>query len=906
MQDSLPSGTVTFLFTDIEDSTRFWQEQPDTMARAHALHDKVLNEAITANHGYVFQIVGDSFSVAFHNAQDALMATLTAQRELQSQQKDSPLKLKARMGLHTGSAVIQPDGKYDGYVTLASTQRVMSVAYGGQTLLSQATADLLTKLPADVTLTDLGEHQLKSLREPVHLYQLTAPDLPREFPSLQTLDAHPNNLPLQLTSFVGREKQLDDVTRLIATNRMVTLIGPGGTGKTRLSLKLAEAQLLHFKHGTWFIELAALTDSSYIISTIASAFNLREVQGISLHAMLTDYLRGKQLLLVLDNCEHLVEACAELADQLLHECPSLKIIASSREALGISGEAIYRVPSLKDDEAARLFIERATKADSRFRATESNASFIAQICSRLDGIPLAVELAAARIKLFSPQQIAERLDDCFKLLTGGSRTALHRQQTLRALIDWSYQTLNETEQRALRHLAVFSGGWTFEAAEAVIGESEAMDSLAGLVNKSLVNVEEQEGASRYSFLETIRQYASEKLSESDEAIQARDKHFEFFVGFADQITNRLIKERKKKWADLLELENDNLRAALRWGMERHLLKSILLLRSMTEFWLARGYLTEGQEWGELVLKKLESYPENGTEADLARAYAHRVMATLSNNQGKHSFAREHIEQTIQFFQGLGETKELARSLIILTTASGYSGDLDKAFEAIRECIRISREEGHKFELAWGLGTLSQLMFLTRGPSAGQEIDTYMQESVKLLEEIDHPWKTTNANEYLARRAYVQGDIETARKYANEVLKNFQESGSIFLATNYKSDMAHALRRTGHVDEALRIYRETIVAYQDYGHRGAIAHQLECFAYIAIAQEQGERAVKLLSAANALRERINSRRTPQEQMEYEKSIADLQAGLEENKFRECWAEGQAMTMEQAVEFALRIT
>jgi len=903
--NALPSGTVTFLFTDIEDSTRLWQEQPEAMAQAHELHDRILHEAVTANHGYVFQIVGDSFSVAFHNAHDALLATLTAQRELLNQQKNSPLKIKARMGLHSAAAEIRADGKYDGYVTLASTQRVMSVAHGGQTLLSQATFDLLAKLPDGISLTDLGEHQLKSLRAPLHLYQLTAPDLPRKFPPLQTLESHPNNLPLQLTSFIGREKQLDDVTRLITTNRMITLIGPGGTGKTRLSLQLAEAQLLHFKHGVWFIELAALSDATYIVSTIASAFNLREVQGIDLHTILTDYLRGKQLLLVLDNCEHLVETSAKLADQLLHECPALKIIASSREALGVDGETVYRVPSLKDDEASRLFIERATKADSRFQVTESNASYIAQICSRLDGIPLAVELAAARVKLFSPQQIAERLDDRFKLLTGGSRTALPRQQTLRALIDWSYQTLNENEQRTLRRLAVFSGGWTFEAAESVVGESEAMDGLAGLVNKSLVNVEEQEGVSRYSFLETIRQYASEKLSESDEAIQTRDKHFDFFVEFAIQISDRLINERAKKWADLLDLENDNLRSALKWGMERHLLNVVPLLRCLADFWLAHGYLTEGQEWGELILQKLERYPENGAEVDLARAYAHRVVAILSNNQGNHVFAREHIEQAIPLFQRSGETKDLTRSLIILTTSSAYSGDIEKAFEAIHEGIRKSREAGLKFETAWGLEVLSQLTFVARGLSAAQEIDAYMQESIRLLEEIDHPWKTTTTNEYLARRAYAQGDIETARKHANEVLANFQEAGSIFLATNYRSDMAHALRRTGHLDEALHIYRETIVAYQDYGHRGAIAHQLECFAYISIAQEQGERAVKLLSAANALRERVNSRRTPQEQMEYEKSIADLQIGLEEGKFKECWAEGQTMTIEQAVELALRM-
>ena len=349
----------------------------------------------------------------------------------------------------------------------------------------------------------------------------------------------------------------------LASARLLTLIGPGGTGKTRLSLQLGEEQIGHYRDGVWLVELAPITDPAFIIHAIASVFDVREVQKIPLLQLVIDYLRAKKSLLILDNCEHLVEASARMADQLLHACPKLRIIASSREALGIDGETVYRVPSMEDNEATQLFFERAAKADSRFQVTEQNASFIAQICSRLDGIPLAVELAAARVRLFTPEQIAQRLDDRFKLLTGGSRTALPRQQTLRALIDWSFQSLTETEQRTLRRLAVFSGGWTYEAAEFVDGENETMDGLLGLVNKSLVNVEEQDGKSRYRFLETIRQYAMEKLVESGEAAAIRDHHLDYVLNLTGYPSQRMFGTED---TELLNHINRNMiTCELRWS-----------------------------------------------------------------------------------------------------------------------------------------------------------------------------------------------------------------------------------------------------------------------------------------------------------------------------------------------------
>ncbi len=512
---NLPTGTVTFLFTDIEGSTQLWEQHPTAMQAALAQHDAILRQAIEANGGYVFKTVGDAFCAAFPTAPEALNAALETQRALNKTSEvletSEVWPLRVRVGLHTGAAE-ERDHDYFG-PTLNRVARMFSAGHGGQTILSLATYELVRDhLPSGAALRDLGEHRLKDLTRPEHIFQLLAPDLPADFPPLKTLDAWPNNLPVQLTSFVGREKEMAEIKQQLAPLvpsgrggggegrvRLLTLTGPGGTGKTRLSLQTAADLLDAFANGVWLVELAPLADPALVPQTVATALGVREQQGRPVQATLTDYLREKKLLLILDNCEHLVEACASLADALLHACPGLKILASSREALGIAGEAPYRVPSLAipdprhlppletltQYEAVRLFIERATTALPAFTVTNDNAPALAQICHRLDGIPLALELAAARVKLLRVEQIAARLDDRFRLLTGGSRTALPRQQTLRALIDWSYDLLSEPERALLQRLAVFAGGWTLEAAEAVCSEQKAVGSGQKAEDKTL-------------------------------------------------------------------------------------------------------------------------------------------------------------------------------------------------------------------------------------------------------------------------------------------------------------------------------------------------------------------------------------------------------------------------------------
>ena len=445
----LPSGTVTFLFTDIEGSTQLWEKYPEEMKSALAKHDSILKEAIESNGGHVIKNTGDGVHAVFDTAIDAVQATIQAQQTIQTSEffENSEVSLRVRMGLHTGEAEMRANDYYGQSLNRAA--RIMAVGHGGQILLSGITAEVVREhLPTKISLQDLGEHRLKDLIRPEHIYQITSADDPKEFPTLKSLSNFPNNLPIQLTSFIGREKEIEEAEKRLKTARLLTMIGPGGTGKTRLSLQIGADVLPTFTDGVWFIELAPLADPALILQAMASGLGIREQMGMSLNEVIINYLRAKNLLIILDNCEHLIDACAQLAEGILQACSNLKIIASSREALGVTGEVIYRVPSLStldpshatlemlsQSEAVQLFMERATATNPKFALTEKNASSIAQICRRLDGIPLALELAAARATVLSAEQISSRLDDRFKLLTGGSRTALPRQQTLRALID---------------------------------------------------------------------------------------------------------------------------------------------------------------------------------------------------------------------------------------------------------------------------------------------------------------------------------------------------------------------------------------------------------------------------------------------------------------------------------------
>ena len=503
-----PTGTVTFLFTDIEGSTKLWEQHPDAMRSAHARHDVLLRSAVEQHHGHVVKTTGDGIHAAFATAPEAIAAVLSIQRALRAEPWDPQVPISVRMGLHTGIAEERGGDYYGGALNRAA--RLMAAGYGGQVLLSAATQELVRDhLPDEVGLRDLGQHRLKDLGRAEQVFQLQHPSLSADFPPLRSLDNPdlPNNLPQQVTSFIGRETQVAEVKALLGKTRLLTLTGAGGAGKTRLSLQVA-ADLLD-GDGVWLVELAALTDPALVPQAVADVLGVKEQAGQPIQRTLVDWLKAKCLLLVLDNCEHLVAACASLAADLLRACPGVHILASSREALNVSGEQTYRVPSLSlpdpkqvqtveslsQFEAVRLFIERAQAVQASFAVTSGNAPAVAQVCFHLDGIPLALELAAARVRSLSVDDINARLDQRFRLLTGGSRVALPRQQTLRGLIDWSYDLLTEPEKTLLCRLSVFAGGWTLAAAEGVcsggdIEDWEVLDLLTGLVDKSLVVYEE--------------------------------------------------------------------------------------------------------------------------------------------------------------------------------------------------------------------------------------------------------------------------------------------------------------------------------------------------------------------------------------------------------------------------------
>ena len=898
----LPSGTVTFLFTDIEGSTQLWEQYPDEMHGVLAQHDSILRRAIESNHGHVIKTTGDGFHAVFETAVDAIHATIEAQQKLQTPtatagSQGPRIELKVRMGVHTGEAELR-EGDYYGQ-SLNRSARIMAAGHGGQILLSSVTAELAREhLAAEIRMVDLGEHQLKDLIRPERIYQLNTPELLTDFPALHSLSTLPNNLPVQLTSFIGRERELKEASDLLASTRLLTLIGPGGTGKTRLSLQIAAEQLSNFDDGVWLVELAPLSDAAFILSTLASTFDLREVPGIPLSDIILDYLRAKQLLLILDNCEHLVESTAQIADQILHSCQDVKIIASSREALGINGETVYRVPSLLDDEASRLFLERATKADSRFALTEHNASFVAQICTRLDGIPLAIELAAARVKIFTPQQIAERLDDRFKLLTGGSRTALPRQQTLRALIDWSYQSLNEMEQRALRRLAVFSGGWTIEAAESVIGADEALEGLLGLVNKSLVNVEEQDGKSRYRFLETIRQYAMEKMLDSGEAAQTRDRQFEFILQIAERSERRMFGAESNEWLDQMEVEHDNLRAAFEWSSAHHPERALVLADAVAGFWTSRDYNDEARTLCRSILERTVSLP--GLDRERARVYI--LMGWTCITTGRHKDGHAAAGTALELARRTNDSQLIVTVLGLLALSCIFLGEFETAHKAMQEAEGLARQNGHIGELAMLLTIYAQTTYVSTDDQVRAK--AYLDEAVILAKQVGYRWADSMSAFGLARVAADMGDLELARMKLMESAEHARRLGNKRLVYSSYSELAHILRASGQYDEPLQTYRDLLPKWKDLGHRAAVAHELECIAYILVRKEEPVRAANLLGAVEALRRLIDTVMTRMEAVEYEREVAILHEMLGEDEFNRQWSIGGKLTMDAAIQLALQ--
>jgi predicted ATPase/class 3 adenylate cyclase len=993
--NNFPTGTVTFLFTDIEGSTKLAQQYPDTWETGRERHHAILKSAIEAHAGYVFQIIGDAFCAAFHTANDALRAAVKAQIDLHAGAWGEAT-IKVRMGIHTGQADIQTDAEYRGYLAMSRVQRLMSAGHGGQVLISLATKELVgDELRKDVSLRDMGERQLKDFIRPEHIYQLVIPNLPADFPPLKTLEAYRHNLPAQLTSFIGREKELAEIKQAIDAHRLVTLTGSGGTGKTRLSLQVAADLIDQFPDGVWFIELAPLTNPDFIPQTILSVFGIGEQEGKTATQFLIDHLHAKKLLLVLDNCEHLIEACAQLAESLLNKSPALKILASSREALGVKGEMAWHVPSLSlpniqhlpdidqlsHYESVRLFIERAALAQPHFQLTADNASDITQICRRLDGIPLAIELAAARVKALSVDQIAARLDDRFRLLTGGSRTALPRQQTLRALIDWSYNLLSADEKILFHRLAIFVGGWMIEAAEQVCGTIgqplDILELLTRLVDKSLVNVDETSDGVRYRLLETTRQYARDMSMQFDEMQPLRERHLSYYSNFAATAEVELRGRGQVLWMSRLEMEHDNLRAALEWSLQSRPEIGLRMAVALTDFWDTRGHITEARNWFEAMLKATRDRSPTPTRVDallgamtvtmrqsdipqslvllnegtdLAQALGYKVG--IAKGLIARGIVKEYFESdtaaadtlyqaALAIWREVGDQLSLGQALGLPAGRARARHDLVRAENLYNESLALFRAVGNDREIAGAFENLSEVAFARRDYDAARRLaeeslalyrkladkhgiatalrafslavhnqgiidqaQLASERSVEIFRELSDRACLAYSLTALSRQLYAQNDLSRAAGLIQEAVMLLHEVGEKAAESNALEVAGRIAWAQGNSREAQQRFQAGLILQRDLKDADFTASLLEGFAQTLAADAKPDRALQLIGAAAAYREWIDLAQLQIERAEYDRLVSTLRAQVEAALYQKIWDAGRALTIEQAIELALK--
>jgi predicted ATPase/class 3 adenylate cyclase len=908
----LPAGTVTFLFTDIEGSTRLLQEHPRSMGDALARHHDLLHAAVESNGGTVFETLGDGVYASFARASNAVQAAITAQQILQSEDWGPIGSIRVRMGLHTGDVEVR--GEHYFGPALFRCSRLMSVGHGGQVLLSRATRDLVgDALPAGATIRNLGIHRLKDLAEPTEVYQLMHPDLQVEFPPLNSLDALANNLPVHPTRFIGREREVAAVRERVLAERLVTVTGMGGAGKTRLALQVAADLVEEFADGVWLVEYGPVADPAVVAQTLATVLSVREEPGRPPISTLVDHVRSKQLLLLLDSCEHLVPACADLANTLLRAAPGVHILVTSREVLGLSGETTMRVPplslppnpppppeALAQFEAVGLFVERARAANASFNITAQNASAVLEVCTRLDGIPLAIELAAARVRMLSVEQIAARLDDRFRLLTGGSRGALPRQQTLRALVAWSYGLLSEDERVLFRRLAVFAGGWTLEAAESVCAGDgleayDVLDLTLQLVDKSLVVAEEQDGQERYRMLETIREYARECLNEANEGDSVRDLHLAYFLSLAERASPA---EYSPTHLTTLGREYDNVRAALRWAIDRKdAQRALRLAGGLWDFWSVRGYYAEGRAWLGEVLALPD--PEAGLRKQRVRAL--QTAGHLANCQADYTAASALLEESRALAQDLGEDAEVAASLHLLGNTANARGELEQASSLYGEARELNRRTHSQVAEMLNVLQLADVALQREDIEAAK---TLGKEAVAASRERGQRWAIGRALQILGRVAAAEGDLGSGQRLLEESLEIQTALPDDQGRVRSLAALARVAHQQGDRGAARQLYTQSLHAARESSLQLEIARNLEGVAELD-AQDDPERALHLVGAAGSLRALIGAEPNAEESRRLAAWLETACAALGEPACAEARATGQAQSVDQAIAEAVAL-
>jgi predicted ATPase/class 3 adenylate cyclase len=913
LPESIPTGTVTFVFTDIEGSTERWDRNRAAMQAAVRRHDELMRAAIDAHGGYVFKTIGDAFCAAFRRPEDAVAAALAAQVALANENFDDIGGLHVRAAIHIGTAD-ERGGDYLG-PAVNRVARLLAIAYGGQVLLSGATADLVQgDLPPQASLRDLGEHQLKDLARPEYVYQLLAPGLRAEFPALRSLDTLPNNLPRQMTSFVGREKEVAEITALIEANPLVTLVGSGGVGKTRTSLQVGANLIDGSGDGVWFVELAPLTSGEYIPTTIASALGITLGEGDPL-ANLVAALKSKRALLIFDNCEHLVDASARTISAILRGCPHIKILASTRQALGIAGEETYRMPSLgvplPDDAVAltaidastapaiALFVERAVSVDKRFSLTDENAPIVADICRRLDGIPLAIELAASRVQILSPRQLRDRLDERFRVLTGGSRDVLPRQQTLRALIDWSHDLLDERERKLFRRLGIFVNGFTIEGVSAVasgddLDEFDVFDLLASLASKSLVIVEPEADSLRYRLLESTKAYALEKLSHAGERDLLAARHLRFLVAQFSSLRAKSESEIPDELNLLFSAELEDSRVALDGALSRSdIIDGSELLAAMRGIWESIGLEAEGIARNQAYLAALSP-----SETRLL-AMLSLNLAFFWSNSAKMALAFEMATDAVHHARACGEQPVLARALVSRSRYASFLGRLDDADADLSEVEAMPQlHENQRLRILAGRAYLGA----ARG-DLNAASKTY-DDLRKHYRSRGHATAESNSATNLAETEHKLGHTQRAIALTHEYLPAARCGADRNLLWMLTTNLAGYYTSVDDTTSAIAFAREAIasLAAHDVDHP-FVGASIEHLALASALQGDLSRAAMLEGFANSALERNGVERGFTETTTYDRLNALVSDGLATEELARLTTEGAALTPEAAVALAL---
>jgi len=811
---NLPTGTVTFLLTDIEGSTRNWETSPGAMRTALLRHDDLLNEGIAKHSGRVLteRGEGDSFFAVFERASDATAAASALQLALHRERWPEGAPVSVRMAIHTGEA----SGDYRGQ-DVNRCARLRAITHGGQVVMSAATEALVRRhLPPGASIQDVGQHRLRDLAQPERVYQLNHVDLPNDFPRLRSLDTFKHNLPLQLTSFVGRETEIEEVKQELHSHHLVTVTGAGGSGKTRLALQAAADLIDVFENGVWLVDLSPVADQAQIERAVALPLDIKEEPGRLLLETLVDRLADRHLLLLLDNCEHVIEAASRVAEALLRAVPGVRILATSREPLNISGEAAWRIPTLSipepdraprvDEieryEAIRLFVDRALLVRSTFALADDNATSVVEICRRLDGVPLAIELAAARMKLMRPDEVLKRLEDRFHLLTGGSRTALPRQQTLRAAVDWSHDLLTDNERVLFRRLSVFTGGFDLEAAEEVcrgdtLDAGEVLDRLSALVDKSLVAADvEEDGSTRYRLHETLRQYGHEKLVAADEEAQVRDHHLAYFLNLAERTYASAGRvDPTPQWLVRLEREHDNFRAALASARNRRPDEFVQLAGALGSVWWLRAiHIAEGREWLSDALAD-----RHGRTADVARALTGAsLLASWSIDAAS---AQQLAAEALALCQEAGEELGVALALEALGWSYVFGGDDSSALGHMEESLEILRRVGGERLLNRGELNVSQVHV---NMGRVDEVESVAGQALARGRRLQEPRDVHFALHYLADSSLARGDPVKAEERYRESLRAALDYGNTLQAGMEVQGMAMGIAGQGRLEKAFRL------------------------------------------------------------------------------------------------------